>query len=90
MIQIDDVPNVAGCASCGPLIWLYSPRRAAWVAFIAAPAAGPHALRPHPCRHAQDLPTWRDLQTAPTPQQHEINAAGRRAVEQALKNSPKE
>jgi hypothetical protein len=59
-MEIPDPPTTAACASCGPLVWLYSARRGVWVAFNPAPAEDrPHALNPHPCRHAQDYETWK-------------------------------
>lgn len=83
MIEIPEPPNITGCAPCGsPLIWLYSARRSAWVAFV--PAGDEHAIRPHPCRHSQDLPTWRSLDHGDPP------SAAYLAAKQALKNSTKE
>ncbi len=65
MIQIEDAPTRTACATCGPLTWLYSSRRRAWVAFIPAP--GEHTLRPHPCRFAQDPATWREVRQSDPP-----------------------
>jgi hypothetical protein len=86
-MEIPDPPTTAACASCGPLVWLWSARRAVWVAFNPAPAEDrPHALNPHPCRHAQDTTTWKSLAAVPDPGQADINAAGRAAVDAALNN----
>lgn len=84
MIEIPDPPAQPVCATCGPLLWLYSARKAAWVAFIAV-AEGRHAITPHPCRHAQEPRTWREISATPGPEQARINAAGRAAVERAIK-----
>lgn len=59
MIEIDEPPDIAACASCGGLVWLWSPRRLAWVAFVLQPERD--LLRIHGCRHAQDLATWREI-----------------------------
>jgi hypothetical protein len=86
-MEIPDPPTTAACASCGPLVWLYSARRVVWVAFIQAAAeTRPHAITPHPCRHAQDQTTWKSLAAVPDPGQADINAAGRAAVDAALNN----
>jgi hypothetical protein len=74
VIQIDEPPDTAACATCGPLVWLWSRRREAWVAFIAAPDGGPHAIRPHPCRHAQDYPTWREVREPDPPSAEYVEA----------------
>jgi len=86
VIEIDPPPDISGCATCGSsLIWLYSFRTGR--TFAAVPAADdPLGFRAHECRHAQDFPTWRAILATPTPDQPAINAAGRAAVEQALKN----
>jgi hypothetical protein len=86
-MEIPDPPGRTECADCGPLVWLWSPRRSAWVAFVPAPAGGAHAIRPHPCRSAQDPATWRDLRATPAPEQFDINARGRRLVEREIKPS---
>jgi hypothetical protein len=71
VIEVAEPPDTAACATCGPLTWLYSRRREAWVAFIAAPDGGPHAIRPHPCRFAQDYATWREVrQPAPPTEEY--------------------
>ena len=65
MIQIDEPPGVKACAPCGsPLVWLYSPRRNGWVAFIPVDET---TLRVHPCRPLQEPGTWRDLQRGTPP-----------------------
>jgi hypothetical protein len=78
VIQIDEPPDQAACSTCGPLQWLYSRRRNAWVAFIAAPAGGQHAIRPHPCRHAQDYATWREVREPDPP--NELYVEARKAI----------
>jgi hypothetical protein len=82
VIEIPEPPNITGCAPCGsPLIWLYSARRGAWVAFVDAPKSGQHAIRPHPCRHAQDPVTWRSLDHGDPPSAEYV------AAKQALKSN---
>lgn len=48
------------CSTCGPLAWLYSKTRGAWVAFVPDPVDR-DVLRVHKCAHAQHPPTWRQL-----------------------------
>ncbi len=67
VIEIEAPPTITDCAACGPLIWLYSARRTAWIAFIGAPDGGRHAITPHPCRHAQHAGTWREVRTPAVP-----------------------
>lgn len=68
MTEIPDPPNRPACSACmTPLVWLWSPRRTAWVAFIPAPAGGQHAITPHPCRGPTDPPTWRTTHPAAPP-----------------------
>lgn len=58
MIQIDEPPDQRACTGCmNPLVWLYSPRRTAWVSFVPGP--DPLSLKVHQCAPGQDLPTWR-------------------------------
>lgn len=59
MIEIDEPPDQLACSTCGALIWLWSPRREAWVCFVLGPER--HVIRLHGCRHAQDYATWKDL-----------------------------
>lgn len=83
MIEIPEPPTVAACGACNhPLRWLYSPMKSAWVAFVATDRL---TLRYHD-HPPQDPATWRDLRDVPDPRQAERNAAGRAAVEQALKS----
>ena len=85
MIEIPEPPDIRACGACmSPLHWLYSHERQAWVALIP----GPDRWTPqwHRCRSLQEPVTWRALSAVPDPQQAERNAAGRAAVEQALKN----
>ncbi len=72
MIEIPDPPTATDCAACGPLTWLYSARRSAWVAFVGA--GDQHTIRPHPCRHAQEPATWREIRQ-PAPPSPEYLAA---------------
>jgi len=59
MIQITEPPDVAACSTCmSPLSWLWSAKRQNWVAVIPLDRI---TFRLHQCRHAQDLPTWRDI-----------------------------
>lgn len=61
MIEIEEPPNTNGCASCASvLVWLWSARKKAWVAFVPDPL-DPTVLRVHGCAHAQDRATWREL-----------------------------
>ena len=77
MTEIPDPPARPVCSACGPLLWLYSPRTSRWVAFVPAPAGGPHAITPHPCPSVQDPPTWRHQHraTPPTPEYLAAKAA---------------
>jgi hypothetical protein len=59
VIQIDEPPDQPACSTCGALIWLWSPRREAWVCFVTGPDRT--VIRLHGCRHAQDPATWRDI-----------------------------
>jgi hypothetical protein len=64
-----DVPDCTGppvCSTCGPLSWLYSLRRGAWVAFVGDPLDGT-LLRVHRCEHAQDRATWRQVRAGDPP-----------------------
>lgn len=84
MIQIPEPPDIAACSECmHPLLWMWTARRSAWVAFVAVDRL---TLRFHECRPLQDVPTWRAIAAVPAPDQALRNAAGRQAVEQALKS----
>ncbi len=85
MTEIPDPPPRPVCSACTrPLIWLYSARTSQWVAFIPAPAGGPHAITPHPCRSLHDPPTWRDQHRAAEPNPEYL------AAKAALHDSAKE
>lgn len=84
-MTIPDPPSKAACGSCmDPLLWLYSPRTSAWVAFVAD-AVEPTTLHLHRCQHAQDPVTWRTLQFRAPGSQSVINRRGRARVEALLK-----
>ena len=84
MIEIPEPPDIAACATCmHPLVWMWTARRTAWVAFVSVDRL---TLRFHECRPLQEPATWRALSAVPDPHQAERNAAGRAAVEQALKS----
>lgn len=78
MTEIPDPPNRPACSACmSPLIWLWSARTSQWVSFVPAPAGGPHAITPHPCRSSDGPPTWRDRHPTapPTPEYLAAKAA---------------
>lgn len=72
MIEIDEPPDIAACASCGGLVWLWSPRREAWVCFVLQVERD--LLRVHGCRHAQDYVTWKELPHRTTPPEAYVEA----------------
>lgn len=72
MIEIDEPPDTAACSTCGGLVWLWSPRRLAWVAFVLQPDRD--LLRVHGCRHAQDFATWKDTQHGVPPPAEYVEA----------------
>lgn len=79
MIEIDEPPDIAACAPCmQPLIWLWSPRRKAWVSVTPGPE--PDLLKVHGCRKLQDFPTWKDLPHGDPPSQEY------REAREAIKN----
>lgn len=83
MIEIPEPPSQTACASCGSLlIWMHSARTRTWRAWIQVDEV---TVRLHPCRTAQDPVTWRSMPRRPGPVQVEINAAGRAAVEAAIR-----
>jgi hypothetical protein len=59
VIEIVEPPDQPACSTCGALVWLWSPRREAWVCFVVQVERD--LLRLHRCRHAQDYATWREL-----------------------------
>ena len=65
MIQIVEPPDQPACSTCGALIWLWSPRREAWVCFVTGPDRD--VIRLHACRHAQDYATWKELPRGSAP-----------------------
>lgn len=77
MTEIPDPPRQRDCAACGPLTWLWSPRRSRWVAFIPARDGGEHAITPHPCAEVREAPTWRSTRarSEPTPEYLAAKAA---------------
>ena len=84
MIEIPEPPDVGACGRCArALRWMWSHRRGAWVAFV--PTDDPLVIRYHD-HPPQDPTTWKSLSAVPDPDQAARNAAGRQAVEQALKN----
>lgn len=85
MIQIPEQPTVTACGSCQKALhWLWSQEKQEWVALVS----GPDRWTPqwHRCRPLQAPGTWRALAAVPDPDQPARNAAGRQAVEQALKS----
>ena len=76
MIEIEEPPEIRACAGCvHPLLWMWSPRRRAWVSFV--PGSDPLSLRVHQCSPAQDIPTWRVVREPdpPTPEYLAAKAA---------------
>lgn len=59
MIEIAEAPDIHACTSCmSPLVWLYSYRTGRTFSVVAT---SPTGFEIHGCKHAQDLPTWRQL-----------------------------
>lgn len=87
MIEIDEPPDTAACASCArPLRWFWGPSESEapeWTAFVPDEDRLPVL---HRCRRLQGPHTWRQLSLVPDPDQAERNAAGRAAVDEAIKN----
>lgn len=87
MIEIDEPPDIAACASCAkPLRWFWGPawsEKPEWAAFVPDADRLPVL---HMCRRLQGPHTWRQLSLVPAPDQADINAAGRAQVEEAIKN----
>lgn len=67
MIQVEEPPDIAACASCGSvLVWLYSFRTGK--TFSAVPDETERGtFRVHTCRHAQDYPTWKAVRRRDEP-----------------------
>ena len=83
MIEIPEPPDIAACGRCNhALVWHWTARRQTWVAFVQLDRL---TLRFHD-HEPQDPATWKTLAQVPDPDQAERNAAGRQAVEQALKS----
>lgn len=71
-LTIDEPPDVKACAACpSPLVWLWSPRRNGWVAFVPVDET---TLKVHPCRELQEPGTWRDLRRGDPPNETYIEA----------------
>lgn len=87
MIEIDEPPDIAACASCArPIRWFWGPGRSEkpeWTAFVPDSDRLPVL---HTCRRLQAPHTWRQLSLVPQPDQADRNAAGRAQVEEAIKN----
>lgn len=83
MTEIPDPPRQRDCAACGPLTWLWSPRRQTWVAFVPARAGGEHAITPHPCAEPRTVPGWRASRqpSRPTAEYLAVKAALGRSTE---------
>jgi hypothetical protein len=65
-MEIPDPNGPPVCSTCGPVSWMWSLRREAWVAFI--PDLGDRELyRLHRCEHAQDPKTWRQVRAGDPP-----------------------
>jgi len=75
MPEIPDPPRQRECPTCGPITWLWSPRRSAWVSFVAA--GDSETIRRHTCAAVTDLPDWRRPRraTPPTPEYRAARAA---------------
>ena len=84
MVEIADPPN-RSCSCPPPLVFLWSPRREAWISF--EPAGDMYAIRPHRCEGDESLPrtSWRSL--LPRPDQPYINERGRRLANAILRAS---
>jgi hypothetical protein len=64
VIEIPNPPPAHACASCAsPLVWLWSPRKSAWVSFVPE-STNPRALEAHGCAEAGPQRSWRDLPAA--------------------------
>lgn len=95
MIHIPDAPTIQACTTCWrPIVWLWSPRTEAWVAFAPQPADN-RVLRVDDCKRADvdRMPSWRDAAvTGHDPNAAERTARGRALVDEALnaarQNSP--
>jgi len=78
--------DVKACGSCSsPIVWLANLDNGRTFAAVVDPE-NRSRFKLHECKALQSPIVWRALSATPTAHQHEINAAGRLAVERAIQS----
>lgn len=87
-IEVPDMVSIGACGQCmHALLWLVNlDNHRVFAAYVDD--RDRTVLHLHRCRPLQAPATWKSLAAVPDPDQAQRNAAGRQAVEQALKSKP--